>query len=164
MSVYLKDGLVLLDSDLVAVNTACCCGCTDCAFLFPPLSDGMGNCYASEQCDGFHDPVPCNTWFYTDNEYCVGDDFSCNVLCHIVTIDPVTCEQIIVFDGNCSDLGGGLCGVTGQGTVHTYTDQAVLCMGACCLLGVCSIQTHIDCFNAGGFYQGAGTDCDPDPC
>lgn len=36
--------------------------------------------------------------------------------------------------------------------------------GACCVDGVCSIQTETDCTGLGGTYQGDGTDCDPNPC
>lgn len=36
--------------------------------------------------------------------------------------------------------------------------------GACCIDGDCSIQTESDCLNAGGEYQGDGTDCQGDPC
>ncbi len=36
--------------------------------------------------------------------------------------------------------------------------------GACCIDGVCHITNAAACANAGGDYQGDGTDCDPDPC
>ena len=36
--------------------------------------------------------------------------------------------------------------------------------GACCIDGVCDIETQYDCENSGGVYQGDNSECDPDPC
>ncbi len=36
--------------------------------------------------------------------------------------------------------------------------------GACCIDGECHITNQASCINAGGDYQGDGTDCDPNPC
>jgi len=38
-------------------------------------------------------------------------------------------------------------------------------VGACCIAGICGEgYTEAACITAGGTWQGAGTDCDPDPC
>lgn len=36
--------------------------------------------------------------------------------------------------------------------------------GACCVGGTCTIETFVDCQDAGGVYQGNDTVCDPNPC
>ncbi len=159
MAVYLKDGAVLLDTGAVSTSSDCCCGeCTECHFLFPAFNDGMGNCYSSEQCDGFHDPVPCLTKFLTDNEYCVGIDFTCDEICVVETIDPVTCE-ITIVEGSPE-----ACGDCVNGTVHTFSDEAVLCLRACCHDGICSLETFFGCDALSGIWLDSETSCDPDPC
>ncbi len=36
--------------------------------------------------------------------------------------------------------------------------------GSCCIGGVCSIKTELDCISQGGTYAGDGTDCTTNPC
>ncbi len=104
-----------------------CCGdppnqcCTNCDFLFPPLSDGMGNCYTSEQCDGFHDPVSCDSLWLTKTEYCVGEAVDCAEVCIVQTIDPETCE-IVTVEGSAE-----ACAECINGTVQTLSHQVFLC-------------------------------------
>ncbi len=104
-----------------------CCGdppnqcCTNCDFLFPPLSDGMGNCYASEQCDGFHDAVSCDSLWLTKTEYCVGEAVDCAEVCIVQTIDPETCE-IVTVEGS-----EEACSECVNGTVQTLSHQVFLC-------------------------------------
>lgn len=56
----------------------------------------------------------------------------------------------------------------GKGTVINVLDRRLgppsTPIGACCVGEVCSIKTEADCATAGGIWQGAGTDCDPNPC
>ncbi len=97
--------------------------CTDCTgeFLFPPLNDGEGNCYKVENCDGFADPVACDTLWFTITQYCVGEDVDCSELCTITTVDPITCELTqTCFSNDC-------CATCVNGTVQSVSDQAFIC-------------------------------------
>ncbi len=162
MSVYLQDGLVLLDSGLVAVDAGCCCGtCTNCsAVIFgAPCTDIHGNCWTVQNCDGTcgGEEVPCDSSWMTETQYCVDvPDCTIQTLNCISSIDPVTCEFTQI--GDC-----GECPV-GQTIITTASVRWVPCMGACCIAGLCSILTPANCLSFGGSYQGDGTDCDPDPC
>ncbi len=56
MSVYLNDGMVLLDSGMVATSTDCCCGgpiiCGDCFCVESgPFEDGMGGFWTHNETD-----------------------------------------------------------------------------------------------------------------
>ncbi len=161
--------MVLLDSDLVAVDTACCCGqCTSCAgdtiFHFGcDTGDFPDVCRTGpEQCDDpicQGDTIPCDSLWLTLNEYCIDCPGSALELCSIARVDPVTCEHTVecISRDCCASCPSG-------STTQMVTDRVFPCVGACCLLGICSIQTAADCFNLFGFYQGDNTTCDPDPC
>ncbi len=49
----------------------------------------------------------------------------------------------------------------GTGTLNNITPTV---NGACCIDTDCHITNATACANAGGTYQGDGTDCDPNPC
>ncbi len=135
-----------------------CVVCTNCDFLFPPLGPSEDICYRVENCDGFAEPVPCESVWYTKTEYCVGEAVDCSEICIVQTIDPVTCE-IVTVEGS-----EEACAACVNGTVQSLSDQATICTGACCIDGICSIETEVNCVGSFGFYQGDGTTCDPDPC
>src|SRR5438034_11462795 len=62
-----------------------------------------------------------------------------------------------------SNLGAGVTGGTG-GTLPPPPPPPPILTGACCIGGVCSIQTATNCSILGGIYQGNGTVCVPNPC
>ncbi len=151
------------------VGTVCdpnpCVTCTSCGTgsLFNALCmDEDGNCFTGpEGCVGFEcggEMVPCDSWWLVYNQYCIdcpgGDTF----LCARSIVDPITCEQT----DEC--ITEDCCDECVSGSVAMMSEQAVFCMGACCIEGVCSITSSQDCTESGGFWQGADTVCDPDPC
>lgn len=167
MSVYLQDDMVLLDSDLVATSTDCCCGgCTDCDNFVDhgsTCTDIDGFCHPIQNCDGScSGPItPCVDIFWmTDIAYCATTGEGCSIqsIKCITSIDPVTCEFTQVGDncfGDCPE---------GQTTINSQSVERIQCMGACCLFGMCSITTLRECVDAGGDYHGTNSVCDPDPC
>jgi len=43
-------------------------------------------------------------------------------------------------------------------------EEPATATGACCIGGVCSIKTELDCLSQGGTYAGDGTNCTTHPC
>ena len=43
-------------------------------------------------------------------------------------------------------------------------EDPVTATGSCCISGVCSIKTELECLSLGGTYAGDGTDCTSNPC
>ncbi len=154
--------MVLLDSGMVAVDPQCCCpSCTDCSddFLFSPFSDGMGNCFTTQECDGsLSGPVLCTSRWLNLVQHCVGDPPTCTELCNVTIVDPVTCDLTNTCD--CCDC----CAACENGTVNSVADEAILCLHACCVDGVCSLQTFPECNALGGIFLIGVSSCDPNPC
>ncbi len=172
MSVYLKDGMVLLDSGLVATNTACCCGCSNCdpiadALFSPTCVDDDGNCWTGDRCSSEvpcqGEQVPCGSFYIVDREYCCNLDGSIGRLCQIFTFDPITCEGISdPPEPNCACDEPG---ERGDGT-HQVSDPWVPCTtctglecGACCHGDGCWTTSLLECFNF-GFTFHLGLSCD----
>ncbi len=140
-----------------------CIECTDCTPLVigPPCTEG-GNYWTIQNCDGscsgemFTDPL---TSFMRHVTYCttVGEGCSIQSTNCTTTRNLATCEDTLVgpCDGSCPD---------GQTIIDEVSIVYAQCQGACCLLGVCSIQTLQGCTDLGGTYQGDNTVCDPNPC
>ncbi len=72
------------------------------------------------------------------------------------------CGACCMPDGSCvlsSEVG---CAGEWQG-VGTDCDPN-MCVGACCVADVCTLETPEDCVTMSGDYLGDGTNCDGDPC
>jgi len=84
-----------------------------------------------------------------------------------------TCEGVDCTQGACCDEDGSCTVTTEVECTGVYQGDGTDCdsnpcpppgTGACCVDGVCSIHSAIDCAGIGGNYQGDDTDCDPNPC
>lgn len=168
MSVYLKDDMVLLNSDLVAVDTACCCGgahCCHCANSFDPIlcTDGDGNFWSGQSCDGSCSGImiPADSgWTACMLNYtCCGGE--CSGTGGLEYIDPDTCE----FAGAPNSRGGCVPIFPGANCNTIVSAEGICKTGACCVGTDCFPDTLLfDCLSFEGVYQGDGTDCDPNPC
>ncbi len=151
--------MVLLDSDLVAVDSGCCCGgCTFCGAYPPACVDEFDLCNTRQACNVdptfcTGDTVPCDNRYRTLKLYCSD---TCE-LCEIDHLNPDTCEITVecITEGCCSECDGG--------TSNETTDEVFPC-GACCIGAACSLMSAPDCAISGGIYQGIFTVCFPDPC
>ena len=84
-----------------------------------------------------------------------------------------TCEGVDCTVGACCAEDGSCTLTTEEECAGTFEGYGSDCdpnpcpppgTGACCVDGVCSIHSAIDCAGIGGNYQGDDTDCDPNPC
>ncbi len=167
---------MLLDSGMVAIDTACCCGggacclppcCPDVAS--PPFDDGVGNCYQTLGCDDvtLYNPVACDTlWLGLRTDICCNGGTGCDVCgphpscnncadCPPGSVfscdeyyDPATCE----FVSSCPNY----CAPSACGRTRTLTHQ-------CSDDGACLMISADDCTATGGFFH-IGVTCDPNPC
>ncbi len=135
MSVYTKDGAVLVQSGAVATSSDCCCS-SDCCNLDNVI---FGRCSLCKLCLGPHNT--CN---------CGSGDFDCGHVC----IDGITAAQCCAFvpqGFSTSFLAGGVCTSTtacdawSGGCAHT--GLGMCCDEVCdCLSGI----SQADCFGFGG--------------
>lgn len=145
MSVYTKDGLVLLAGGQVATSPDCCCdgACCDdgdCTITNQPDCESGGGTF--QGIGTLCEDVDCGQ--ATSGACCVGE------VCSIKS--PQDCE----------DAGGIY-----QGDDTTCTPDPCITpppTGACCVGETCSIETAADCTALGGVYKGDGTTCTPNPC
>ncbi len=164
--------MVLLDSDLVAIDAGCCCGeCTTCLDFIAagsPCTDMDGNCHPIENCDGTcSGPItPCvNIRWMTETQYCVdAPECTTSSLNCVSSVDPVTCEFTQI--GPCGDCPEGQTVITSESVrwIPCSTCVGEEC-GACCGGGVEDIcytmsETECDDFFGGGFTFYAGLSCD----
>ncbi|MEM7228385.1 MAG: M12 family metallo-peptidase [Planctomycetota bacterium] len=149
------DGFLSVDCAGSGPSGACCFADGSCS-----ITAGSGACTAqggTYQGDGSScAPNPC-----PQPSVCgpgAGDCFSAN---GTVGCDDVACCELICaadafccateWDQICADAAIANCTTTPT--------------GACCFAdGSCNEQTQADCSNAGGTYQGDGSDCSPNPC
>ncbi len=159
MSVYLKDDMVLLDSDLVAVDAGCCCGggaCCRSGFCDIETADDCGvdgGVYQGD--DTTCDPNPCCTscfmsgfqaftgasrWFRTQTE-----THSLSGQCHENTVGQSYSIISVAFtdDIECS---GGECSCSGSASCHTEPPDC---------------DCSVDCTGCGDFFP---LICDPEDC
>lgn len=149
MSVYLKDGLVLLHSDLIATDAACCCNTGMCCLPGASCADNTteAGCLALD---------PCGVFIPGSN--CTHDFGSCpqGTCCSNPFNFYETCD--FEFEADCCHIGG------------RFHESAMLecftfCFGACCTgRGNCNQHSAEGCANAGGTFLGYGVPCSPNPC
>lgn len=116
MSVYLQDGLVLLNGGNVATSSGCCCGgCPCCHDITIELDIS-----ATMMCDAFILLEGHETRSHTFTQSCEGDEFSsCEDSVDLNCNDPSTCFECLIpadshrcgalylsFSKNCSGTGG----------------------------------------------------------
>jgi len=78
-------------------------------------------------------------------------------------------ELWTILQNTCDDIeASGYDQETGYGKVNAYAAVSAVAgdpTGACCFAdGSCSVLTEADCNSAGGAWEGAQTDCSPNPC
>ncbi len=155
--------MVLLDSGLVAADTACCCDqCTTCDPIAfgAPCTDIDGGCHPIQNCDGTCSGplVPCDSNWMTDHEDCssILDPCDTTFFCES-SVNPVTCEFTQT----------GPCDVCIAGTISSFSVLWVPCSdctvedcGACCNGDNCFISNETECTNRGFTFLGIGVPCD----
>ncbi len=155
---------------------ACCLDDGTCQFLDPIDCDDSGGHYnAGFTCD---DPV-CPV----GGACCLGEDEPCQTLtqsaCGLIggayAGDHVDCTAAAcargaccTLAGNCEDdlLGLNCLALSGLPFTGFACADGVLCSprGACCVAGVCSMETEADCTAAGGSRWDQGVVCVADGC
>ncbi len=187
MSVYLKDGMVLLDGGLVAADSVCCCGgpIAQCDCGFGPFHRVSDDTYwttvTDNSCDGtttYGGPTTSDARFNMVSTVETG--------CGGVCVGTLTGLFAIAGDGSLTSpcgsfqvscIGEILCsGIPSGYTCHEGADPStvnvqtlsgeVVC-GACCrdlLTSSCVGDTELHCGFIGGTYQGNNTVCFPGIC
>lgn len=188
MSVYLQDGLVLLDGGSVAIDTGCCCGgiptcdCNDEA-MYPPFFNPIDGLFYAQRIDDccamtttYIGGVPEFWRFKFKNSAesscgCFSGSVSAQWFINEFCLNELnTCSgEIDDCDHNCieGDASGctNPCGHEGcysGGTINSVTlTEPCVNLGQCCsCLGCQTDRTHQQCNDVGGTWYQNGPPCD----
>lgn len=91
----------------------------------------------------------------------VAEEVVTTVVAAVVTPGTGAC---CAEDLTCSITTEADCVGTYQGDDTVCDPNPCIITGACCVDGVCTIETESDCTDMSGTYQGDDTECDPNPC
>ncbi len=177
MAVYLKDGMVLLDSGFIAIDTACCCGgvCVSCdspcCCVTTSAFEGDGGLFwtrVETDCDAsvhFSGPTTECARYATivETKDCCPPESgssSCTqtAFCNDVGFGPF-CD--IFLSPGCEDPVP--CVARTVQEVFDLVSTPCDVPGPCCIAGVCSVLTPEACFVAGGTWN-PQCGCTPNPC